>query len=537
MRVAIYARHSTHMQEHSTSDQIDICKKWCDNNNYFITEIYSDEAVSGSSMINRTGINDLIDAAVAGEFEKLICEDLSRLSRDQGDIANFHKKLSFLDIKIETLNEGLINALHIGLKGTMNALFISDLAKKSRRGVIAAVLKGAVPGGKLYAYDIDKVFRNGEIVTGLRKINNEQAKIVKFIYDEYLKEKTLSEIADSLNKKEIPSPKGKKWQSTVLIGTLAQQTGILRQTLYKGVVTFNKVQYRKHPETGKRVCLINPKSDWISVPIPELAIISEKDFNNVQQMIEERSTLYKVRKLASDEEKKQRANERTKKFLAKERAKIPKKREMYLVHSRLFCPIHGSRITTLRHAVYGCKEKNCVNRNLHRKKIIYTVIMQMMNFDIDNLNEFNKQQEKILIDRSKKIIAYKEELSNKQQEITALLSKLTIKQSKGKETIKFLDNMEFECQRINYKIKGLNLSKKKTIILSKTEANIIHKKLHRLLKTHIDNPDEQSNIDIMHKFFDKIFIAKNLDTKEKDYIVDIRYNLKNLVHYFYKDMV
>ncbi len=142
MRVAIYARHSTHMQEHSTNDQIDICKKWCEQNNYFITEIYSDEAVSGSSMINRDGINDLIDAAVAGEFEKLICEDLSRLSRDQGDIANFHKKLSFLNIKIETLNEGSINALHIGLKGTMNAIFISDLAKKTRRGVISAVFKG-----------------------------------------------------------------------------------------------------------------------------------------------------------------------------------------------------------------------------------------------------------------------------------------------------------------------------------------------------------------------------------------------------------
>ncbi len=303
MRVAIYARHSTHMQEHSTSDQIDICKKWCEQNNYFITEIYSDEAVSGSSIINRTGINDLIDAAVAGEFEKLICEDLSRLSRDQGDIANFHKKLSFLDIKIETLNEGLINALHIGLKGTMNAIFISDLAKKTRRGVISAVLKGAVPGGKLYGYDIHRVFINEKVATGLRKINNEQAKIVKFIYNQYLNGAKLVEITDSLNKKEIPSPTGKKWSRQTLIGAFARQTGFLRQTLYKGVVTFNKVQYRKHPETGKRVCLINPRSDWIIVPIPELAIISEKDFNNVQQMIKDRSSMYKINKRASDEEK------------------------------------------------------------------------------------------------------------------------------------------------------------------------------------------------------------------------------------------
>ena len=43
--------------------------------------------------------------------------------------------------------EGIVNELHIGLKGTMNALYLKDLADKTRRGMIAAVLKGSVPGG------------------------------------------------------------------------------------------------------------------------------------------------------------------------------------------------------------------------------------------------------------------------------------------------------------------------------------------------------------------------------------------------------
>ena len=97
MKVAIYARHSSQLQENSTTDQINRCVKWCQEQGHIIANTFYDEAKSGSAIINRQGIHKLIDAALHGEFEKIICEDLSRLSRDQGDIANFYKKMTFLD--------------------------------------------------------------------------------------------------------------------------------------------------------------------------------------------------------------------------------------------------------------------------------------------------------------------------------------------------------------------------------------------------------------------------------------------------------
>jgi len=47
---------------------------------------------------------------------------------------------------IVTLAEGDITHLHIGFKGTMNALFLKDLAEKTHRG-----LRGRVEAAKLAA--------------------------------------------------------------------------------------------------------------------------------------------------------------------------------------------------------------------------------------------------------------------------------------------------------------------------------------------------------------------------------------------------
>ena len=126
-RVAIYARHSTDKQTTSSKDQIARCIKYCKEIGYEVAAVFHDEAVSGASVINRSGVRDLIDSALCGYFECVIAEDLSRISRDQGDIAHFFRKMRYLDIAMETVSEGEINELHIGLKGTMNALYLSIL--------------------------------------------------------------------------------------------------------------------------------------------------------------------------------------------------------------------------------------------------------------------------------------------------------------------------------------------------------------------------------------------------------------------------
>jgi site-specific DNA recombinase len=51
-------------------------------------------------------------------------------------------------VKMVTLAEGEISALHVGLKGTMNALFLKDLGQKTWRGLEGRVRDGRSGGGR-----------------------------------------------------------------------------------------------------------------------------------------------------------------------------------------------------------------------------------------------------------------------------------------------------------------------------------------------------------------------------------------------------
>lgn len=367
MLVAIYARHSTDKQCTSTQDQINRCRRYCAEHGYTVAEVFVDEAVSGSHVVNRPGIRDLMSAAVEGYFERVVAEDLSRISRDQADTANFYKKMVFLDIKLETVAEGPINELHIGLKSTMNALYLRDLADKTHRGMIASVLRGAVPGGRTYGYDVVRQLdSDGQPVKGLRKINETEAAVVRHIFRDYASGQSLKRICADLNAQAVPAPKGGSWIPTTLVGTASRQTGLLRNTLYRGIVTFNRMAYRKHPETGRRLSVVRPEAEWINVPIPELAIIDDKLFNTVQTDIEARSSMRHQRMLAnqvrSEEEQAARDAVRQRRWRAQQAKDYS--RSSFMFGGMLHCGLHGIKLKEVRSRLWTCSEPGCPNRNI-----------------------------------------------------------------------------------------------------------------------------------------------------------------------------
>lgn len=134
MRVAIFARYSSDNQrEASIADQLRICRLRAEQEGWQIVEEYTEHAISGASLL-RPGILALMSDAGRGRFDVICAEAMDRLSRDQEDIAGFFKRMAFAGVKIVTLSEGEVTHLHVGLKGTMNALFLKDLADKTRRG-------------------------------------------------------------------------------------------------------------------------------------------------------------------------------------------------------------------------------------------------------------------------------------------------------------------------------------------------------------------------------------------------------------------
>ena len=179
MRVAIYARYSSDQQrDASIADQFRMCRLRAEKEGWQVVEEYSDHAISGSSMIQRPGLQALIMDSARGRFDMVLAEALDRVSRDQEDIAGIYKRMRYADVKMFTLSEGEISELHVGLKGTMNALFIKDLADKTRRGLRGRVEDGKSGGGNSYGYNVVKKFdASGEPIRGDRMINAVQAAV------------------------------------------------------------------------------------------------------------------------------------------------------------------------------------------------------------------------------------------------------------------------------------------------------------------------------------------------------------------------
>ena len=151
-RAALYARYSSDQQRQaSIADQFRICRARA---GWSVAGSYRDAAVSGDSVILRPGVQALLEDARRGDFDVVVAEALDRVSRDQADVATLYKHLRFASVTIVTLAEGEVTELHVGLKGTMNALFLKDLAAKTHRGLRGRVEQGRSGGGLCYGYDV-----------------------------------------------------------------------------------------------------------------------------------------------------------------------------------------------------------------------------------------------------------------------------------------------------------------------------------------------------------------------------------------------
>ncbi|WP_352676509.1 recombinase family protein [Mesorhizobium australicum] len=215
----------------------------------------------------------MVQDAQRGKFDVVMAEALDGISRDQADVATLFKHLRFAGIPIVTLAEGEISELHVGLKGTMNALALKDLTDKTRRGLRGRVEKGKAGGGLCYGYSVLKTFdAGGERIRGDREIDESQAEIVRRIFREFASGKSPKAIAVDLNRLAVEGPLGRAWGDTSIRGHVSRGTGIINNELYVGVLVWNRQRFIKNPRNGKRVSRMNPENQWIRKEVPHLRV-------------------------------------------------------------------------------------------------------------------------------------------------------------------------------------------------------------------------------------------------------------------------
>lgn len=281
---AIYARFSSELQsDRSIEDQFALCEEYAKKNGFDIVARYSDRARSGTTIIGRDGLLDILQDSKSGRFASIIVESLDRISRDTEDLAGIYKRLTFGGVEIIAVHEGVADAMQIGLRSLVSTMFLKDLREKTRRGLAGVIADGRHAGGRAFGY------RPVLGQKGVLEIYEPEAAIVRRIFAEYLAGEGPRAIAGRLNAEGVPAPRGSHWVASTINGNKARGHGIIQNPLYAGHIVWNKSRMLRNPDTGRRVIRMNPESEWRRAEAPHLALLSEATWQAAQTAKDARS--------------------------------------------------------------------------------------------------------------------------------------------------------------------------------------------------------------------------------------------------------
>ena len=235
-RVAAYARVSTDQEEQLTSyeAQVDYYTNYIKSrSDWEFVDVYTDEGISGTSTKRREGFNKMVESAMAGNIDLIITKSVSRFARNTVDSLTTIRKLK--DIGCECYFEKE-NIWTFDGKGELLLTIMSSLAQEESRSISENVKWGhrkRFADGKVSVpYGIFLGYKKGE--DGNLAIDEEQAKIVRRIYREYLSGSTAVAIAKGLTNDGIETPGHKqKWHASTV-------RSILTNEKYKGEALLQK---------------------------------------------------------------------------------------------------------------------------------------------------------------------------------------------------------------------------------------------------------------------------------------------------------
>jgi DNA invertase Pin-like site-specific DNA recombinase len=246
VRCIVYARYSTDRQtEASIEDQLRVCREYAEARAWVVAGEHVDRGISGAALGNRPGVQEALAALRAGDV--LLVNDLSRLSRSQ-DLAPLLARLRHRGTRVLGVQDGFDTEarsarMQAGLSGIMSEEFRAMVSDRTRSALEQRARSGQATGGKPF----------------------ENVELVREIFDRFAGGESLLAIARDLNARGIPSP-GASWKERSrprgkwMVSALHS---MLKNERYVGRVIWNRSQWVKDPDTGKRRRRENPREEWI----------------------------------------------------------------------------------------------------------------------------------------------------------------------------------------------------------------------------------------------------------------------------------
>lgn len=282
LRVAPYARVSTDTEEQLSSykSQVayytDLVSKRSD---WILVDIYADEAITGTQVTKRENFQRMINDCMDGKIDMIITKSISRFARNTLDTLKYVRMLKEKNIAVFFEDEN-INTLT--MDGELLLVILSSVAQQEVENISANVKKGLkmkMKRGELvgfqsclgYDYDVN---------TKTISVNQEEAEIVRYIFDRYISGVGAYVIAKELTDSPHKTRQGKdEWQVTTILG-------IIKNEKYKGDLLQGKT-FTVDPISKRRLDNYG-EEDQFYIRNHHEPIVSEEVFEKAQAILHRR---------------------------------------------------------------------------------------------------------------------------------------------------------------------------------------------------------------------------------------------------------
>ena len=285
LKVAAYCRVSTDKddQKNSLESQKLYFEEYIKKNpDWELVKIYPDEGISGTSTKKRKQFNDMICDARNGKIDRIITKEVSRFARNTIDTLQYTRELKQIGVGVLFINDN-INTLDCD--GELRLTIMASIAQEESRktservkwGQKRRMEQGVVFGRNILGYHLEN---------GTLSVNEEEAKLVRHIFNKYLEGKGLHIIAKELQAEGYKTKNGKSEWTNKAIRTILQNEKYVGDLVQKKTFTPDFLTHEKKYNHGEE--------EMVIIKNHHEAIIDRQTFDFVQSEFKRKSAEYKM---------------------------------------------------------------------------------------------------------------------------------------------------------------------------------------------------------------------------------------------------
>lgn len=278
-KAAIYARYSTDEQRAtSIEDQVRRAKEHAERLGYIVPKslIFVDAAISGTAKAKhkREGYARLLQSWGEREFDALVVDELSRLTRDRLEFAQLEERIERSNVHVlstdgfDSKSDGW--EMVYGLKSMMASHFIKEHRHRVMRAMVGQLERGFMIGAPPFGYKGVQHQSEGKDIGTTWQIVEEDAAWVKTMFNLRKSGRSFQEIARHLNQNGVRLPRAPR-KEKVGYWRPATVRQILSNTIYRGVFVLNGSAFSR--AKAKRE---NRKIERVPYARPDLRIVDDE---------------------------------------------------------------------------------------------------------------------------------------------------------------------------------------------------------------------------------------------------------------------